>query len=138
MAQKLIKTFVAPHAQHLQALATFNSFSAAKNLLDFNANVYEFSGYPSYNAYSLATNPMRVFNDITCPVMALNAEDDPVCHIKNLSPYVQDIKNMFNIIVVTTKKGSHCAYPEGWQAKSWAHQLMGNYFLAMHHSNASK
>ncbi len=135
MAQKLIKTFVAPHAQHLQALATFNSFSAAKNLLDFNANVYEFSGYPSYNAYSLATNPMRVFNDITCPVMALNAEDDPVCDIRNLSPYVQDIKNMTDVIVVTTKKGSHCAYPHGWQAKSWAHQLMGDYFLAMHQND---
>ena len=135
MAQKLIKTFVAPHAQHLQALATFNSFSAAKNLLDFNANVYEFSGYPSYNAYSLATNPMRVFNDMTCPVMALNAEDDPVCDIRNLSPYVQDIKKMTDVIVVTTKKGSHCAYPHGWQAKSWAHQLMGDYFLAMHQND---
>ena len=137
MAKKLIQTFVTPHALALQALSTYKDFNNAKDLLDFHENVYELSGYATKHAYSLATNPMHVFNDMTCPVMALNAEDDPVCHIQNLSPYVQNIKNMPNVIVVTTKKGSHCAYPQGWQAKSWAHQLMGNYFLAMHHDTAS-
>lgn len=132
MAKKLIDAFVTPHVHSLQKLATFSIFSAAKTLTDFHETAYELSGYTSYEAYSLATNPMRVFDTITCPVMALNAEDDPVCDIRNLQPYAEDIKKMSSVIVVTTQKGSHCAYPQGWRAKSWAHQLMSDYFIAIH------
>ncbi len=132
MAKKLIKTFITPHQNKLQHLSTFKYLNTAKDLLSFHQKVYEFSGYASYQDYSDATNPMKVFKQMTCPVMVLNAYDDPVCNIQNAEPYVADIQQMPNIILVKTRKGSHCAYPQGWQAKSWAHQLMAEYFQAIH------
>lgn len=136
MAKKLIRTFIEPHQSKLQQLATFNHLKAAKDLLAFHEKVYEFSGYPSYQHYSDATNPMKVFQQVAIPVMLLNAEDDPVCNIQNLDPYLADIQQMPNLIVVKTKKGSHCAYQQGWQAKSWAHKLMAEYFQVIHKRDA--
>ena len=72
---------------------------------------------------------MQVFANIRTPLLVLNAEDDPVCKIDNLYPYLPLIEKMPNVLVVTTAKGSHCAYYEGWGARSWAHRLMANYFL---------
>lgn len=132
MARKLIKTFIEPHQNKLQQLSTLESLKTAKDLLSFQQQVYEFSGFNSYQDYSDATNPMNLFQHITCLLMILNAEDDPVCNIQNLDPYLADIQKMSNIIMVKTKKGSHCAYQQGWQAKSWAHQLMAEYFQVIH------
>ncbi|RYY79411.1 MAG: alpha/beta hydrolase [Moraxellaceae bacterium] len=132
MARKLIKTFIEPHQNKLQQLSTLESLKAAKDLLSFQQQVYEFSGFNNYQDYSDATNPMNVFQHITSPLMILNAVDDPVCNIQNLEPYLADIQQMDNIVVVKTRQGSHCAYQQGWQAKSWAHQLMAEYFQIMH------
>lgn len=132
MARKLIKTFIEPHQNKLQQLSNLKTLKAAKDLLSFQQQVYTFSGFNSYQDYSDATNPMKVFQHIHTPLMILNAEDDPVCNIQNLDPYLHDIQQMPNIIVVKTQKGSHCAYQQGWQAKSWAHQLMAKYFQVMH------
>jgi predicted alpha/beta-fold hydrolase len=80
---------------------------------------------------------MKVFKQMTCPVMVLNAADDPVCHIENATPYLPEIRQMSNVILVRTQKGSHCAYPEGWQATSWAHRLMADYFQTLHQQSTS-
>jgi predicted alpha/beta-fold hydrolase len=128
MARKLIKTFIEPYQNKLQQLPTFEHLSTAKDLLSFHQKVYEFSGFNSYQDYSDATNPMKVFRQVATPLMILNSDDDPVCHIKNLEPYLMDIQQMPNIVLVKTRKGSHCAYQHGWQAKSWAHKLMAEYF----------
>jgi predicted alpha/beta-fold hydrolase len=137
MTQKLIKTFITPHQHNLQHLTTFESLKSAKTLLGFHEKMYEFSGYTDYQAYSAATNPMKVFKQMTCPVMVLNAADDPVCHIENATPYLPEIRQMSNVILVRTQKGSHCAYPEGWQATSWAHRLMADYFQTLHQQSTS-
>ncbi len=93
--------------------------------------MYGFSGFSSYEDYSQASNPMRVFTRITSPVMILNAEDDPICRIENVEPYRSVMQDMPNVILVTTAQGSHCAHYEGWRPRSWAGRLMGNYFRAV-------
>ena len=76
---------------------------------------------------------MCVFEQVKIPVMVLNAEDDPICHIQNFEPYKEVIQNMPNIVVVTTKKGSHCGFYEGMgQTQSWASRLMSAYLQAQH------
>lgn len=104
-----------------------------KNLADFEREYFELAGYDSYDSYSQATNPMRVFEQVKIPVMVLNAEDDPICHIQNFEPYKEMIQKMSNIVVVTTKKGSHCGFYEGVrQTQSWASRLMSAYLQAQH------
>lgn len=131
MVKRLIKQFVAPHLDKLTHLSTLQALRNAQDLAAFQANIYELAGFSSYEAYSQASNPMRVFKDIKVPLMVLNAEDDLLCRIENVYPYLDDIQHMPNVVLVTTPKGSHCAYYEGWQATSWAGRLMANYFKAV-------
>lgn len=46
--------------------------------------------------YCKSINPIYVFENIKIPLMILNAEDDPVCSIKNLEPYKEPIQQMSN------------------------------------------
>lgn len=129
MAQTLIREFIQPHWDKLAHLPTAARLKNAKDLHEFHNHSYELAGFDSYEAYSKASNPMWVFDKITSPLMVLNAEDDPLCRIENLQPYLSDIQKMSNVTLVTTSKGSHCAHYEHWSATSWAHRLMANYFL---------
>lgn len=128
MTKKLFKAFIYPYAQSWQNSESLEAILASKNLDDFQRQYYKLAGYESFEEYNLAVNPIYVFENIKIPMMVLNAEDDPVCSIKNLEPYKKVIQSMPNIIVVTTKKGSHCGYYEGFKTRSWATKLMANYF----------
>jgi hypothetical protein len=86
------------------------------------------AGFQDYQSYCQAINPIYVFENVKIPLMILNAEDDPVCSIKNLEPYKDIIQQMENIAVVTTKKGSHCGFYENLTVKSWASRLMADFF----------
>lgn len=131
MGRKLVKQFIHPHHDQLQHLDTLPQLQQAKNIADFHDHQYQLAGYADHACYLAATNPMLVFDQVTIPLMVLNAEDDPICRIDNVKPYLPMIQGMPNTILVTTKQGSHCAHYEGWQARSWAHRLIGNYFMAV-------
>ena len=99
-----------------------------KTLAEFESSYYEMAGYVDYDSYNQATNPIYVFENVTIPLLILNAKDDPVCHIKNFEPYKDMIRQMPNIAVVTTKKGSHCGFYEGaLNTESWATKLIANF-----------
>lgn len=132
MAKKLLRKFVTPHAHTIAHLPTTPQLHKVKDLSEFQRHAYEFAGYSSLDDYARDINPMRVFTQITIPMMVLNAEDDPVCNIQNVAPYLASMRQMPNIILVTTQQGSHCAHYEGWRAKSWAARLMGQYLVTLH------
>lgn len=132
MAKKLLRKFVEPNAQSISHLPTFNRLRSAQDLSEFNRHAFEFAGYKSFEEYAHDINPMRVFTQINIPMMVLNAEDDPVCNIQNVAPYLDTMRNMPNVILVTTAQGSHCAHYEGWRAKSWAGRLIGQYLKTVH------
>ena len=103
------------------------------SLEEFEKEYFEMAGFQDYQSYCQAINPIYVFQNVKIPLMILNAEDDPVCHIKNLEPYKKSIQKMPNIMVVTTKKGSHCGFYEGLGApQSWATRLMADYLKNQH------
>ncbi len=131
MVKKLLQRFIEPHEASLAHLPTVQALNRAGSLAEFHRHMYELSGFRSYEEYSEASNPMRVFNRITSPVMILNSEDDPICRIENADPYRSVMQDMPNVILVTTAQGSHCAHYEGWRPRSWAGRLMGNYFRAV-------
>lgn len=131
MAKKLTKQFIRPHSTRLAHLPTLKRLQFARDLADFHDHSYELAGFDNLAAYCAASNPMRVFEHITTPLMILNSVDDPVCRIENIQPYRAAMAQMPNIILVTTHQGSHCAHYEGWMARSWAARLMGDYFQTL-------
>lgn len=128
MTKKLFDAFIHPYSEAWQQIPSLPKVLAAKDLLEFQYHYFELAGYSSFEAYNQATNPIHVFENVKIPLMILNAEDDPVCHIRNLEPYKDAIQKMPNIVVVTTKKGSHCIFYEGVkQPESWATRLIADY-----------
>ena len=130
MAKKLLKRFIHPYRDTWQSIPSWEEILAVKNLYDFELLYFQMAGFKDYKSYTKATNPIYVFENVKIPLMILNAEDDPICHINNLEPYKDKILAMSNIVVVTTKKGGHCGFYEGvTKTESWAIRLMAEYLL---------
>ncbi|MEL0028106.1 MAG: alpha/beta hydrolase, partial [Perlucidibaca sp.] len=107
MAKKLVRQFITPNQDVIAHLPTSAVLAAAADLGDFHRNLYELAGHDSYEAYDRASNPMHVFTRIRAPLMVLNAEDDPVCRIENVAPWLEAMQAMPNVMLVTTAQGSH-------------------------------
>jgi len=127
MTKKLFKAFIKPYEQIWTPLHSVQNVLQTKTLQEFQTEYFEMAGFSDYESYSKATNPIYVFENVKIPLMILNSEDDPVCSIKNLEPFKETIQNMDNVVVVTTKKGSHCGFYEGLNTKSWASRLMADF-----------
>lgn len=130
MTKKLFKSFIHPYMPTWKSTASLAEVLRTKSLLEFQYQCFELAGYVSFDAYNQATNPIFVFENIKIPLMILNAEDDPICCIRNFDPYKEAIQKMPNIMVVTTKKGSHCGFYEGLHAVSWSARLISDYLMA--------
>src|SRR5690554_4616488 len=128
MTKKVIQAFIDPYRSSWQKTKSLAKVITAQNLAEFEQAYFEMAGYHDYESYSKAINPIYVFQNVKIPLMILNAEDDPVCHIKNFEPYKDMIRQMPNIMVVTTKKGSHCGFYEGaLNTESWATKLIADF-----------
>ena len=131
MAKKLLRQFVEPNASLFSGLESYESLSTAEDLHEFHQHLYECAGYDNHEAYISASNPVEVMDNVAIPVLILNSADDPVCAIENVRDHQESISAMPNAILAITRRGSHCAYFEGWRARHWAHHLAAEYFLAM-------
>lgn len=129
MTKKLFKHFIYPYQSTWKQLDSLEKVLASTTLEEFEKVYFEMAGFRDYESYCKAINPIYVFQNIKIPLMILNSEDDPVCSIKNFHPYKSAIEQMDNIAVITTKKGSHCGFYEGWQTSSWSARLISDYFL---------
>lgn len=127
MTKKLFKYFIDPYQQTWSQTASLKKVLATTNLEEFEKEYFEMAGFQDYQSYCQAINPIYVFENVKIPLIILNAEDDPVCSIKNLEPYKDVIQKMDNIAVITTKKGSHCGFYEGLGTRSWAARLMADF-----------
>ena len=104
MTKKLFKYFIYPYQNTWSQIASLEKVLSATNLEEFEKEYFEMAGFEDYETYCKSINPIYVFENIKIPLMILNAEDDPVCSIKNLEPYKEPIQQMSNVAVVTTKK----------------------------------
>lgn len=128
MTKKLFKAFILPYQDVWSNLKETSDVLLTKDLEEFQSKYYQLAGYASAQEYHQAVNPVYVFENVKIPLMILNAEDDPVCHIQNFEPYKEIIQKMDNVTVVTTKKGSHCGFYEGiLNIESWATQLIADF-----------
>ena len=130
MAGRLKQRFLERHAKALAHLATYTACLATRDLAEFHEQAYQLAGCESPADYLARSNPMVVFDKVAVPVMIINAADDPVCVAQNAEDYVDAIRRLPDALVVRTLRGSHCAFLEGWLARSWANRLMASYLLA--------
>lgn len=130
MAKRLVEKFILPHKKVWRSVASLDELMNVKSLAEFEKCYFKFAGFDDYDSYTKSTNPIYVFENIKTPLLILNAEDDPVCHIKNFEPYKNEIQNMDYVAVMTTKRGSHCGFYEGLNTQSWSAKLMSD-FLTM-------
>jgi uncharacterized protein len=128
MTKKLFKAFVQPY-RHTWPWDQLQHLRKAKSLAEFDQCYFRMAGFEDYQSYAQAVNPIYVMQDVQIPLLLLNAKDDPICRIDNLSPYKQRLAIMPNILVVTTEKGSHCIFYQGFsKTRSWATRLIADYF----------
>lgn len=132
MATRLKRHFLEAHAQTFGHLATYDSCLAANDLAEFHDRLYEMAGCADRSDYLSRSNPVLVFDAVSVPLMVLNADDDPVCVVENTLDHVDTIRALPNALLVRTARGSHCAYYEGWTARSWANSLLADYLRTTH------
>ena len=135
MAKKLKKAFIYPNEQTFGHLDSFEAMKQVEDLHDYHQHLYGMAGNSDTEDYMQNSNPAVVFDNIKIPMLILNAEDEPVCHIDNVYEHQHRMEKMPNVILAVTKRGSHCAYFEGWRAKPWANRLIAEYFSAHHKLN---
>ena len=134
MTKRLIRFFVEPNRKSFEDLESYTSCVQSRDLDEFHQNCYQIAGFPDYLAYSHGSNPMRVIDNVSIPLMALNSRDDPVCASQNIDDNMDSIAGLANGLLVITSRGSHCAHFAGWSMKPWASQLMVEYLAANHAS----
>lgn len=132
MAARLKRHFLESNAASFAHLPTYAACLAATDLAEFHDRLYEMAGCADRDAYLARSNPVVVFKDVAVPVMVLNADDDPVCVVDNTLDHLDTIRALPEALLVRTARGSHCAFYEGWTARSWSHRLLADYLLAAH------
>jgi predicted alpha/beta-fold hydrolase len=130
MTRRLKRHFLEQHAPALAHLGTFDACLAAEDLAGFHERAYELAGCADPADYLARSNPVLVFDTVAVPVLVINADDDPVCVQENARDHVDTIRRLPDALMVRTVRGSHCAFLEGWRARSWGNRLMANYLLA--------
>ncbi|MGQ0621395.1 MAG: YheT family hydrolase [Panacagrimonas sp.] len=132
MATRLKRHFLESNARTFGHLTTFGSCMAATDIAEFHDRLYEMAGCVDRSDYLARSNPVVVFKNVSVPLLVLNADDDPVCVVDNTLDHLDTIRALSNTLLVRTTRGSHCAFYEGWSARSWAHRLLANYLIAAH------
>ena len=132
MTKKLQKAFILPNEKTFGHLDSFEAMKSCEDMHEYHQHLYGMAGNDSTEDYMQKSNPAVVFDDIKIPLLILNAQDDPVCHIDNVYEHQHRIEKMPNVILAVTKRGSHCAYFEGWRARPWANRLVAEFFNAFH------
>ncbi|HEY2394586.1 MAG TPA: alpha/beta fold hydrolase [Rudaea sp.] len=130
MAWRLKQYFLARHASALKHFDSYHACLATRDVAGFHEHLYEMAGCADLEEYLERSNPIEVMGNIAVPMMIINANDDPVCVDANAQEHVDELRRVPDALLVRTARGSHCAFLEGWFARSWANRLMANYLLA--------
>ena len=113
----------------LRAVPGIERLRAARTLADYQRCAYALEGYADVAAMHAATNPMGVARDIRKPLLVINAEDDPVCSVRNVYDHMALFDEPHDRMLLLTRHGGHCTYFEGllWPRGSWAERVAMDY-----------
>lgn len=131
MGQRLINYFLRTHYQIFSRLHGIEKLLESKTLGEFQDRLHTVAGYKDKKAYYKNSNPVLVAKKIRTPLLILNAADDPICVNQNVLENLHWLESLPDTIHVHTKRGSHIAYFEGWNARSWSNRVVTEYFQAV-------
>ena len=133
MTKRLKRYFLKRHEAILQHHHGFQACWKANNLDEFHKSSHALAGYRSLSDFFKDSNPMVEAASIATPLMVLNAKDDPVCVSQNIYEHLHLFQELPFAILAMTRRGSHCAFWEGWFGRnSWADRLASEYLMAIH------
>ncbi|KAG6613159.1 putative serine protease family S33 [Phytophthora cinnamomi] len=108
----------------------------ATSIREFDRHVYmKMHGYADLEAYWRVNNPMRDVDNLSKPLLCINALDDPVCTKETI--LYHEFRRKPNAMLLATGEGSHCAFFEGnFQLKSWCNEAAMTYLDRLREFNA--
>ncbi|KAG6603082.1 putative serine protease family S33 [Phytophthora cinnamomi] len=131
-----LKSFLLRHKAELEDVVDVPAALRATSIREFDRHVYmKMHGYADLEAYWRVNNPMRDVDNLSKPLLCINALDDPVC-TKETIPY-HEFRRKPNAMLLATGEGSHCAFFEGnFQLKSWCNEAAMTYLDRLREFNA--
>ena len=113
----------------LRTVPGIDRLRAARSLADYQRCAYALEGYADVAAMHGGTNPMGVARDIRAPLLVINAEDDPVCSVRNVYDHMSLFDEPHDRMLLLTRRGGHCTYFEGLLRPrgSWAERVALDY-----------
>lgn len=125
--------FLAPNGAILRDAPGYEALAAARTMAELDERLAPLAGYPDAAARRLALDPAVVAARIAVPLLALQAEDDPVCVGRGLGANGGIFAGVPDAILAVTHRGSHCAFFEGSRRpSSWAERLIAEYLRGAH------
>ncbi|KAK6192194.1 hypothetical protein SNE40_003706 [Patella caerulea] len=121
-----LKKILKQHQDKLGHIVNLKSALSSWSFSEYDYHVYsKFGGQSSALQYWKENNPMRDIEKITVPVLLISSLDDPVCVKENI-PF-DKLPEHETFMLVTTDKGGHCGFLEGWSLTSWSDRLALDY-----------
>ena len=129
MARRVQRHFLEANASVLADHPDYEACAASRDLAEFHRRAHTLAGFATRSDFLRASNPMGVAHDITIPMLVLNAQDDPVCHIRIVDRARRTLIDALpHGILAITRYGSHCAHLYGVRRRtSWAHRVLVEY-----------
>lgn len=131
LAERLVAHYLIRHEQRLSGFSVYDSHCASGSLKEFLAPVHHYIGLADEASHQEATDPSIEIDNIKTPCLLLAALDDPICKKSNIERYYEKLLTNANVLLVTTRRGSHCCSYEGFKAQQWYLKPAGEYFCAL-------
>ncbi|CAI9304380.1 unnamed protein product [Lactuca saligna] len=122
------------HQEVYARLSDWEGIEKACSIREFNNYSARIAGnFDAVDSFHRWASSARLVNNVSVPLLCLNAIDDPVCTDEAI-PWDECRKNK-NIVLATTQHGGHIAFFEGMSGKSlWWIRVVEEYLSNLHSS----
>lgn len=87
--------------------------------------------FPSAKAYYSHSSALHLLHKVARPMLALNADDDPVVPLSTLQHMIQNMQSCPNIVLAHSRCGGHLGWFAGHAGERWIYQPIGEFVDAL-------
>lgn len=88
--------------------------------------------FPSADAYYARSSPLHLMHKVARPMLALNADDDPVVPLSTLQHMIKNIQSSPNVVLAHSRCGGHLGWFAGRSGERWICQPIGEFICALY------